>query len=59
MSARARLLALMAGLAVAKLWWHFRVPEPTILAFRLGQTFEQIARDSSYPAMERSVRPRR
>jgi len=38
-------------------WWHSRTPEPTVLAFRLGQTFEQVVRDSSYPAMKRSNRP--
>jgi hypothetical protein len=46
-----------AGLVIATIWRHSRLPEPTVLAFRLGQTFEQVARDSSYPVLERSNRP--
>ena len=48
-------IALLAGLAAV--WWHLRPPEPTVLAFRLGQTFEQVVRDSTYPVLEHSVRP--
>jgi len=50
-------IALLAGLAVVTVWWNSRPPEPTVLAFRLGQTFEQVVRNSSYPALERSNRP--
>jgi len=51
-----RLAAVTAAIAAA-LWWHSRPPEPTVLAFRLGQTFEQVVRDSTYPALQRSNRP--
>lgn len=52
-----RMTALVAGLMVVILWSQSRAPVPTILAFRLGQTFEEVARNSSYPVMERSNRP--
>lgn len=52
-----RYVAMLAGLVIIPFWWHSCTPEPTVLAFRLGQTFEQVARDSSYPVMERSNRP--
>jgi hypothetical protein len=42
---------------VAGFWWCSRLPEPTVLAFRLGQTFEQVIKDSSYPAQSRANRP--
>jgi len=57
MKRRYRSLFLLASLAAIVLWWHSRTPEPTVLAFRLGQTFEQVVKESSYPAMERSNRP--
>jgi len=49
--------AILAILATVAFWWHSRPPEPTVLAFRLGQTFEQVARASTYPVMQRSNRP--
>jgi len=58
MKARPLLLALIAGAAaIAIIWWHSGPPEPTVLAFRLGQTFEQVVKDSTYRVMERSIRP--
>jgi hypothetical protein len=57
MKSRYRRIAMMAGVVVVAVWWQSRTPEPTILAFRLGQTFEQVVSDSSYPALERSNRP--
>jgi len=56
MKRRYRVAAILAVLTTA-IWWHSRQPEPTVLAFRLGQTFEQVVRDSSYPALEHSNRP--
>jgi hypothetical protein len=58
MKTRLRRIAILAGLIAAAAWWHLRTPEPTVLAFRLGKTFEQVVRNSSYPALERSNRPR-
>lgn len=52
-----RLAAIVAGLGAATIWWHARTPEPTVLAFRLGQTFEQVVNDSTYSVLERSNRP--
>ena len=43
--------------SIPAIWWHSRIPEPTVLSFHLGQTFEQVARASSYPVMEHSNRP--
>jgi hypothetical protein len=52
-----RRMAILSGFGAAAFWWYSRTPEPTILAFRLGQTFEQVVKDSTYPVMERSIRP--
>jgi len=57
MKHRYRIMAVLPAFVVAAVWWQSRVPEPTILAFRLGQTFEEVARHSSYPVMARSNRP--
>jgi hypothetical protein len=58
MKRRYHRIAVLAGLVAAAIWWHARTPEPTVLAFRLGQTFEQVVNDSTYPALKRSNRPR-
>ena len=57
MKRRYRNIAILAGLIAPAIWWHMRTPEPTVLAFRLGQTFEQVVNDSTYPALERSNHP--
>jgi hypothetical protein len=54
---RYRCIVILAGFTAAAFWWHSRLPEPTVLAFRLGQTFEQVARDSTYPVVQHSNRP--
>lgn len=54
---RTSLLAVLAGVIVVAMWWHYRAPEPTVLSFRIGETFEEVAHNSSYPVMERSNRP--
>jgi hypothetical protein len=56
MKRRYRAAAILAVLT-GTIWWHSRPPAPTVLAFRLGQTFEQVVRDSTYPALQRSNRP--
>lgn len=48
---------ILAGVAGAGLWWHYRTPEPTVLSFRLGQTFEEVVQNSTYPVVERSNLP--
>ena len=57
MKRRYRRLTILAGLLAATIWGYGRPPEPGILAFRLGQTFEQVVKDSIYPVLERSIRP--
>jgi hypothetical protein len=57
MKHRHRRIIIFAGFCASVIWWLSRTPEPTILAFRLGQTFEQVIQDSSYPALARSNRP--
>jgi len=57
MKPRYRHIVILTGVVIAAFWWYFRPPKPTILAFRLGQTFEQVVRDSSYPAQSRANRP--
>lgn len=48
---------ILAGLAGAGLWWYNHTPEPTLLSFRIGQTFEEVVASSTYPVMERSNLP--
>jgi hypothetical protein len=50
-------LAVLAGVIVAGVWWHYRTPEPTVLSFRVGQTFEEVVKASTYPAMENANLP--
>lgn len=57
MKRRYRLIALLACLAVVTIWWQSRVSVPTVLTFKLGQTFDEVVRSSSYPAMEHANRP--
>jgi hypothetical protein len=57
MKRRYRVIAILSCLAVMALWRYSSTPKPTVLAFRLGQTFEQVVKDSTYPVMERSIRP--
>jgi len=57
MKHRYRHIAILAGLIAAVIWWHSRTLEPTVLSFRLGQTFEQVVRNSTYPALKHSNRP--
>lgn len=44
-------MALILGYAA---WQYFYEPAPTILSAHVGKTFEQVARDSTYPVIERS-----
>ena len=53
-----RRIAMLAALVtIVSFWWHSRAPGPTVLAFRLGQTFEQVVQDSSFPVMAHANRP--
>jgi hypothetical protein len=47
----------LAGIAGVVLWWYNRTPEPTLLSFQLGQPFEEVVQNSTYPVMERSNLP--
>jgi len=49
--------AVLAGLAIVTAWWQSRGPVPTVLRFTLGQTFDEVVRSSSYPAMDHANRP--
>jgi hypothetical protein len=57
MKGRYRLVALVAGLALAALWGNSGKPEPTLLSFRPGQSFEGVVKDSTYPVISRSNLP--
>lgn len=57
MKSRYRLLVLVAGLVPAAAWWHSRMPEPTLLSFRPGQTFEEVVKNSTYPVLTKSTIP--
>jgi len=54
---RFRRVVVLAGIIAAGVWWKYRTPEPTVLSFRIGQPFEEVVRNSTYPVMERSNIP--
>jgi hypothetical protein len=57
MKARPRQLAVAIAAIGAVIWWFQPGPEPTLLSFRPGQTFEGVVKDSTYPVMTRSNLP--
>ena len=54
--AHLKLIAL-AALAAAAGWRLFRPPTTTVLTFRIGQSFEEVVKNSSYPVIEQSNIP--
>lgn len=57
MKFRYRPFLVLAGLIAAAAWWHAPAPEPTVLSFRPGQTFEEVAKNSTYPVATQSNLP--
>jgi hypothetical protein len=57
LKARYRRLLFLVVIIGMGVWWHSRIPEPTLLSFSLGETFESVANNSSYPVMEHSNHP--
>jgi hypothetical protein len=57
MKACHRRLAVLAGVIAVAAWWHYRRPEPTVLSFLVGQTFEEVVKNSTYPVVARSNLP--
>jgi hypothetical protein len=56
--ARYRLLAVLAAvIGGGVLWRYYRTPEPTVLSFSIGQSFEEVVKNSTYPVLERSNPP--
>jgi hypothetical protein len=53
---RSLIILMMSSITVV-LWCYFRVFQPTVLAFHLGQTFEQVAANSTYPVIAHANRP--
>lgn len=49
--------AALATVVVAIAWWLMHSPQPTVLSFRVTQTFEEVVRNSTYPVIENSVVP--
>jgi hypothetical protein len=47
----------LVAAASAAVWWLNRPPAQTILSFRIGATFEEVTKNSSYPVATRSNRP--
>jgi hypothetical protein len=54
---RVRLVVVCAGVIAVGVWWYCRMPEPTILSFRVGQTFEEVVKNSSFPVLDRANIP--
>lgn len=50
-------LAVLVVVIGAGVWWHYRAPRPTVLSFRVGQSFEEVVKNSTYPVIERSNLP--
>lgn len=54
---RHRPLVLLAGAIAVGAWWRCHTPEPQVLAFRIGQPFEEVVQNSSYPVMQHANLP--
>lgn len=56
---RRRDIVVFALAAVATLagWRYFKEPAPTLLVVRIGNTFEEVVKHSTYPVMEESNLP--
>jgi hypothetical protein len=50
---------MLAGLVgtAAGLRSYYSMPDPTVLSFSIGQTFEEVEKRSTFPVLERSNRP--
>lgn len=48
---------MLAGVVAVGVWWYYRTPEPTVLSFRVGQPFEEVVKNSTYPVVAHSVVP--
>ncbi|HWJ94233.1 MAG TPA: hypothetical protein VNT33_05880 [Telluria sp.] len=57
MSALYRHFVALAAVISVGLWWHYRTPTLTVLSVRLGQSFEEVVKHSTYPVIERSNLP--
>lgn len=57
MKHRYRFIAIVVGFVALVIGWRSRMPEPTILSFRPGQTFAGVVQDSTFPVLERSNIP--
>lgn len=49
--------ATIALIIVCVIWFYFHTPIPTTISVRIGDTFEQVARASSFPVMASSDKP--
>lgn len=49
-------LAVIAVVSCA-IWFYFHAPEPTVISVRIGDTFEDVTRASSFPVMASSDIP--
>lgn len=50
-------VAVLALVIAAGVWWHFSTPRPTVLTFRIGQSFEDVVKNSTFPVMQHSITP--
>jgi len=57
MKTRPRHLAVAIAAIAAGIWWFQPKPEPTLLSFRPGQSFEGVVKDSTFPVMAKSNIP--
>jgi hypothetical protein len=56
MKASKRWLVCLAFFVMA-CWYFFDTPGPTVLSFRIGETFEEVVKNSTYPVLKRSNHP--
>lgn len=57
MKPRSLLLAIVLPILGIAVWRHYQVPTPAILSFRIGQTFEEVVKESTFPVLENSNAP--
>lgn len=55
--ARWCILLTLLGISSACIRWSLHSPEPELLSFRIGQTFEEVVKNSTFAVMETSLLP--
>lgn len=57
MKAQHRFSVIFLGFVVFAAWWYLRAPRPAQLVFGLGDTFEDVVKNSTYPVLAHANPP--